>query len=434
MAFQEPQKWTAPKDYGDPRTVMITKPDRYAEAPEFGIYSIGVGGACSVYSPPESYWCSNHTSGGGAFTFRTPSGLEFAPGTFPNAASWTDPVGDGGIINIWRPSRWSNWMFEMAGFDLAEGAISFGDGGFQGARGSDDGGDFFVENIREELDAPAEFFFDRKADKLYYFHNGTGAIPADTLFEATKLDTIVKAVGTQARPLVGVKYLGVGFTGSAIQYMNPHGVPSGGDWALQRDAALFAEGTVGLNVTGCTFERLDGNALMLSGFTREAVIAENEFSYIGDTVIASWGHTKEVDGAEGNDGTDGNQPRGTKIIANIIRENGHYSKQASPYFQAKTAQTLLQRNIFFNGPRAGINFNDGFGGGNEIAENLVFNFCRESSDHGPFNSCTHLDLDALTGHSCPAARIPPLAALACLPTSSARGSVSTWGRCAFGTL
>ena len=33
-----------------------------------------------------------------------------------------------------------------------------------------------------------------------------------------------------------------------------------------------------------------------------------------------------------------------------------------------------------------INANDGFGGGDEIAMNLVFSTCRESGDHGPFNS------------------------------------------------
>ena len=32
------------------------------------------------------------------------------------------------------------------------------------------------------------------------------------------------------------------------------------------------------------------------------------------------------------------------------------------------------------------NFNDGFGGGNTIHDDLLFNSCRESSDHGPFNS------------------------------------------------
>ena len=43
----------------------------------------------------------------------------------------------------------------------------------------------------------------------------------------------------------------------------------------------------------------------------------------------------------------------------------------------------MSGNVFFNGPRAGINANDGFGGGDEISHNLVFSTCRESGDHGP---------------------------------------------------
>merc|ERR1712232_826128 len=34
----------------------------------------------------------------------------------------------------------------------------------------------------------------------------------------------------------------------------------------------------------------------------------------------------------------------------------------------------------------GINFNDGFGGGNLMRANLLFNHVRETGDHGPFNS------------------------------------------------
>ena len=33
-----------------------------------------------------------------------------------------------------------------------------------------------------------------------------------------------------------------------------------------------------------------------------------------------------------------------------------------------------------------VNFNDGFGGGHDLGHNLIFNSCRESSDHGAFNS------------------------------------------------
>jgi hypothetical protein len=46
---------------------------------------IGVDGLCSVYDPPVSYWCSEHPSGGGAFAFRTPSGVTPKAGVLPNA-------------------------------------------------------------------------------------------------------------------------------------------------------------------------------------------------------------------------------------------------------------------------------------------------------------------------------------------------------------
>ena len=56
-------------------------------------------------------------------------------------------------------------MFKFGAFDPANSTVVFGEGGFQGARGSNDGGDFFVENIFEELDARGEFFF--RDGKLY---------------------------------------------------------------------------------------------------------------------------------------------------------------------------------------------------------------------------------------------------------------------------
>jgi len=46
----------------------------------------------------------------------------------------------------------------------------------------------------------------------------------------------------------------------------------------------------------------------------------------------------------------------------------------------------LRYNVVFNLARAGFNFNDGFGGGDEVYGNILWNTCRESSDHGPINS------------------------------------------------
>ena len=42
---------------------------------------------------------------------------------------------------------------------------------------------------------------------------------------------------------------------SSGRYMEPHGVPSAGDWALERFAAVYLYGTEGGTLDGCTFER-----------------------------------------------------------------------------------------------------------------------------------------------------------------------------------
>ena len=87
-----------------------------------------------------------------------------------------------------------------------------------------------------------------------------------------------RATDDRPRPITGL-----GLRDSAPTYMDPHGVPSGGDWALERMGALFLEGTEDLDVDGCRFERLDGNAIMLSGYHRRATVQNSHFAWTGDT-------------------------------------------------------------------------------------------------------------------------------------------------------
>eukprot|EP01047_Picozoa_sp_COSAG01_P040709 COSAG01_NODE_3444_length_6087_cov_8.153140_5_plen_92_part_00 len=79
-------------------------------------------------------------------------------------------------------------------------------------------------------DSASEFFFDTAKRQLFYFHNATAGtpIPSSLKFEATKLKTIIRTQGTQAQPVTGITHMDVTYTGSRIQYMDPHGVPSGG--------------------------------------------------------------------------------------------------------------------------------------------------------------------------------------------------------------
>ena len=373
----------------------------------FAHYMLGIGGACQVYDPPVSYWCNLNASGGGAFPFHTPSGMAFKSTQHAVMPQMPYAETSQATIFVWHPLRWANWMFDVGAYDAASWNFTFGNGGNQGARGADTGGDFFIQNVFEELDYPGEFFFNASTQTLYLNYNDTTTTtpgagtppPPSTTFVVPHKQTLVQFVGTQWNPVIGVKLANIEYTASAPTYMERHAVPSAGDWALDRFAAVFLQGTVGVTVSNCNFTRLDGNALMVSGYNRNTTVSDSDFSFIGGNAIATWGYTNESKSDPGRpgvtllnspeagvDGTDGEHPYNTTVRGCVAREVGLYEKQSSFFVQAKTAGTHLVGNVFFNGPRAGINANDGFGGGDIIEQNLVFSACRESGDHGPFNS------------------------------------------------
>lgn len=382
------EKWLPPTLPDKPdKEINPSQPFRNSSQ-SFTKFDLGIGGPCKNFNPPAGYWCATNIGGGGAHVYKIPSGMVATKKTLPNSP-YKNPIG--AVVQTWRPGHWASWMFEVGSYDAKTGIFTFDKGGFQGARGNEKGDEIVVENVMEELDAPNEWFYNTDSRTLYFFYNATSGTepPSDTLFVITSQKTLIMAQGNMTDPVEDITIRGVNFRDTAYTYMDPHGMPSGGDWALERMGAVFLEGTKNVTIDGCIFERLDGNAIMVSGYNRNTTITRNEFAWLGSTAIAQWGYTKTVDESApgmGWDGTDGNQPRFSNISYNFAHELGIWEKQSSFYTQAKSCQSLITNNIFFNGPRAGINFNDGFGGASTVTQNLLFNTCRESGEHGPFNS------------------------------------------------
>merc|ERR1712195_340905 len=272
-------------------------------------------------------------------------------------------------------------------------------GGNQGGEGNDAGGEWFITNVLEELDADNEFFYDVHAKKLYFMPNQTdtdsatyvdGLVAPFAEAVVPTLDQLIDIVGTQQKPVKDVTIgPGITFMANRPTFMEPRTNPSSGDWSLERQGAIRLEGTENVLIHGNLFTKLDCNAISINGYNRHVTIDRNHFSWLGLGAIASWGREPR-DETKLNDGTGGEQPRYTVATNNFVHEIGHIQKQSSFYFQAITALATIKNNIVFNIPRAGINFNDGFGGGAEISDNLLFNTCRESGDHGAFNSWDRL--------------------------------------------
>jgi len=423
----EATTWVAPFRRPDSQEVVVSADDwPGVEWPKYsgdqdgqgdmGHFHIGVGGYCAQdlqdpLSGPTGYWCAmapprgqcwdktTNKGSGCTQTHMSPDGV-----VFPRALNYSTSSLEGAEVHAWRGGgRWFTQRWNVSHLVRENATLIFDPRtGGQGGEGMTTAGQWWVENVLEECDAPDEFYYDAKGGKLYYNFNGTvGAGPpqAAQTWEVPQARQLFSIRGTMAAPVRGVTIRGLVLRDTRLTSLDPHGMPSGGDWALQRSGAVLLEGTEAVTVADSLLTMLDGNGVFLSAYNRNATIANNEASWIGDNAFASWGVTGTCLNANcsralkykvGPDGRAGEQPRFTNVTGNLVREIGIYQKQSSFWFQALTAQSLLHGNVHFNGPRAGINFNDGFGGGDVIERNLLANCVRESGDHGPFNSCVPL--------------------------------------------
>ena len=317
--------------------------DSWTGEGSWGQFWIGVNGTCIDRSPAAGYWCAPRAP-------RRISVPNHPVGLNPNSSMLPHfPYANatGGVVHSWRPSHWYTNMFEIGGNSHAgpNATFNFSRGGFQGGEGEPMGAEWYVENILEELDMGREWYFDKVERTLFYAPNGT-SVPPTTGFEATNLTVLFNISGSQTTPVANISVRGLQIRDAAYTYFEPHGLPSGGDWALQPQGAITMHGTEGARVENNLFTRLDGNAIFTGGYHRGLRITNNEFSFVGASAIASWGWTGECLNEKcdqklptgvmmGPDGRAGNQAIGTYIASNIAREIGLWQKQASFYFQVQ---------------------------------------------------------------------------------------------------
>eukprot|EP00051_Salpingoeca_urceolata_P010779 m.132554 g.132554 ORF g.132554 m.132554 type:complete len:1047 (+) comp16850_c0_seq2:1130-4270(+) len=426
-------EWTKPTPADQPSYTVIDLSDpnnptgfvkNNSQMPGYNTFVDGVGGACNTVWKDHSYWCSNASAGGWAevdFHAAMAGQLQIPVGmTWNKSVSELDVLQsvtnlEGAIVHAWHSQTWAMHFFEISKFDVEEAKLEFAPySGSQGGRNwcrcdqcgyaaglwSNNGnwcertgaqkdtrligGSWAIENFAEGVSVPGSYFYNASTKELFVWPNASWPLGSTTLVTPVLQQLVVIKGTSKDDPITNVTIKNIGFRDAKRTYLERWSAPSGGDWALHRSGAVFASRTVGTAIHNCTFRRLDGTAIMFSDYNRDGKVMNSTFEFIGNSAMAGWGTT------DGWDGRSGDQPRGTLLAGNLVRDIGLFQKQSSSWFQARTAQTTLRDNIFFNQPRAAINFNDGFGGGNEVDGNLIFNTCTQSGDHGPINSWDRL--------------------------------------------
>jgi hypothetical protein len=316
----------------------------------FPNYQLGIGGGASVFNPPANFWSTDSPPAGS--NYAVPNGLVVKNGALPHISNWSKPLT--GFVHAFHSGYWGSWVFEIASASSAQNSIMFGRGGFQEARGSGDGGAFYVANIFEELDSPNEWFLDKDTRTLYFMPNDT----MPNVFVASQLPCIISVSGSGIEnPVNNVSIQGLIFTQTSHTYMKDYMVPSGGDWAVHRGGTIFLKNTHEVTITNNLFTELGSNGMAIIDYNEATSITLNEFVWLGDSGIVLVGTTNGIDGFSVK-----SQPTNVLIQSNIFHETGIYIKQSSPVLVAVSRSVSVIGNLMFNMPRAAINVNDGFYG------------------------------------------------------------------------
>jgi hypothetical protein len=202
----------------------------------------------SVFKPPNNFWSTKSPPDGD--NYGVPRGFTVEKGALPHIANWSKPTT--GFVHAFHSGYCGSWIFQIASVNSTQNKIMFGRGGFQEARSSRSGGEFYVANIFEELDSPNEWFLDKDSRTLYFMPNET----MPKVFIASQIPFLISISGSDHENSVNnVLVKGLILTETSNTCMRDYIVPGGG--------TMYLTNTRNITITRNLFTQLGSNGLAL---------------------------------------------------------------------------------------------------------------------------------------------------------------------------
>ncbi|RFP17846.1 peptide-binding protein [Duganella sp. BJB488] len=310
-------------------------------------------------------------------------------------ARWHDPAG--AVLHALHGNRWGGLQVPILGKN-ADGSLAYGAQVGNNRIMPPSATDRYVENVFEELDAPGEWFDDRR-DGWLYFKPLDGARPPARGFRAGMHEALVRIEGHGAQ-VNHVRIRKLGFQDTEPTFLKADEPLLRSDWKFYRAGAVTIENAADVRIEDGDFTGLGGHAIVVSGRARQVRVSGNHIHAIGGTAVAFVGRPEAarsplyeyhehldqaaLDPAPGP--RSDAYPRDSAAVDNLIHDVGQIDRQAAGVQIAMSARITVDHNSIHHVPRAGINIGDGNWGGHRITNNDVFDTVRESGDHGAFNS------------------------------------------------
>lgn len=312
------------------------------------------------------------------------------------AARWQNPAG--GYIHAMHSKHWGGYHYRITGKN-PDGSVAY-EGGWQNNRQMGMHAEHrFVENIFEELDAPGEWFHDRKTQILYFYPPENVNVDTAT-FEIAQLKHLLEFNGTSENPVRSIRMNGITFRHAARTIMEPYEPLLRSDWSIYRGGAVLFAGAEECEIAECEFDQVGGNAVFAIGYNRRLAVRGTHIHGAGASGVCFVGtpdcvrsplferqeHQAYRDVDLGPGPRTDNYPADCRVDDCLMHNIGVVEKQAAGVQISMSRGITIRHCSIYDVGRAGINISEGTFGGHLIEFCDVFDTVLETDDHGSFNS------------------------------------------------
>ena len=317
------------------------------------------------------------------------------PLTPDRISGWENP--EGGIVHAMHSALWGDMHWVITG-KAGKDSLRM-EGGWQNNRPSAMHPVYrMVENVKEELDVPGEWYYDREKGVLSYMPEA-GTDMKRAVVEIVRLKHLIEFNGCKEQPVSGVNLEGFVFRHASRTFMENKEPLLRSDWTVYRGGAVVYNGATDCQLLDCEFDQVGGNSVFVNNYNRRIEIkgcyihhsGANGIAFVGDpkmvrSPLFRYGrqHYEGMDTVPGPKGD--NYPLDCKVEDCLITLTGRDEKQTAPVQISMSQRITVRYCSIYDVPRAGINISEGTFGGHLIEYCDIFNTVLETGDHGSFNS------------------------------------------------